>query len=256
MSARLLGFVLLAGIGLLVVTGGAIGIVLIIEDSDGPSTSFFLAARIQTRMPGADGAMVEDVRVLRWWYSSEASRWRHEAEADPDLEPVKVVVGDGEHLWQYYPREAAYCVIEMRTRGKVLTIPDAMTPAFVGPSSAATLDQFISELAPPGSGIQVTVAGTDEYLKRDVTVLQYRPAAPPDSGWSDSIGTIRIDVERMFLMSHTIEEQTGQGRGLSSSVTSLDYGAPDEATVKFEPPAGARRFYPEGDNCDQGLHRE
>lgn len=251
MRSRQLWLTVFAATILAALVVGAAGYV-VIGDPETTAGEFQLVAVVRARTLDSTGSVVESTSELRWSYSPP-SKWRHEVVADGASEALKVTVSDGDYLWHYYPNKDAYCRMHAKYKGSVLTIPDGMPPAFIGPSSEPTLERFLAQLRSIDPSVEVVDAGAEQYLSRTVRVIAYTPAAPAGNGWSGSSGRIWIDPEEMFVLRHRIEETGGQHRFYDSSVVELASDNADQDVFRFEPPVGATEFLPVDGNCDQGV---
>lgn len=252
MANRQRWLVVVAVVALLALIVGVAGLAVVRGDSDEPSGAFEVRAIFRSRTTDAFGNVKDGTSQLLWSYNPP-SKWRHETTASGASGTSKITVSDGRYLWQYYPPQSAYCKVPAEYKGTVVTIPDGMPPAFIGPSSEPSLERFLEQLRSIDPSITVVDAGNDEYLSRVVRVVEYSPAAPAGSGWQPSFGRIWIDSEEMFVLRHRIEETGGQHRFYDSSVVEFAPGEAQVDSFHFEPPAGAQEFLPIGGNCDQGL---
>jgi outer membrane lipoprotein-sorting protein len=233
--------------------GAALGASILLQDSTNSADSFTLTAELHVVSLSTDNDLVEDVRYLYWRYSPP-SNWYHEVSSASGLIPHKITVNDGITLWQYYPEFSAFCTTTSSYKGEVIAIPDGMLPSFIGPTSASTIEDLISQLEDIHPTVDASIVAADvEFLSTTVSIVEYAPAASPESGWDSSRGRIWIDVERMFVLRHVIEETGGAQRRYEGSVVALSYQDASADAIEFDPPAGARRFAPVDNNCDQGL---
>lgn len=254
MPRRLLHVVLPITVAL--VTTAAIGLLgtSLIENEDAPNAGAFnVRAELRSRVPDASGRLKDSSTYLRWQYAPP-SQWRFETATDESQTSDKVTISDGSTLWQYYPRLALYCKIDMDYQGTVLTIPDGMNPAWIGPSSSATIGEMIDQLKLISPDVQVRSLGTQDYLSIEAEVIEYFPAAAPGSGWGPSVGRLLVDTQSLFVLQHAIHETSGLYRYYEASVMEIQYGSSvSTSEFSFTPPASAAEFKPVEGNCDQGI---
>ncbi len=247
---RITGVLLVAAVLVSLVSCGS-------SSADPTPGSIYLEARIVSASQVGEDVRRETAHV-RWW-SVAPERWRMElVRADSDQ---LLVVSDGEATSSYVAGSSFYL------RGELVAADrrfDGITRPIgfhFGPVGADSVEALVDDLGASWPEVEsFTVAGTDEVLSIETTVIKYSPlsrgisttfASGTTERLTAGVGRLWVDVSRMVVLRHEIDPEAERassffiltpdldlfGPKVDVEVTLVEYdGALDERLFEFRQP--------------------